>query len=64
MIDFQKKYPGQIYDFKSELEHDQIEYRIKFAGFSGKGSLFSREFARGTDFVCRDQKVIKNGEKS
>jgi hypothetical protein len=40
---------------------EEKESRIKSATVSGRVTLFTRTFGRGTDFICYDQSVLSNG---
>ncbi|CAF4122389.1 unnamed protein product [Adineta steineri] len=40
---------------------EEKESRIKSATVSGRITLFTRTFGRGTDFICYDQTVLSNG---
>ena len=44
-----------------ELDGSDVEKRVRFATTSGRVTLLTRAFGRGTDFVCRDDFVKANG---
>jgi hypothetical protein len=44
-----------------EVTASEKEEIIRMATSSGRISLFTRLFGRGTDFVCYDQRVLRNG---
>ncbi|KAL4489799.1 hypothetical protein ABPG72_022439 [Tetrahymena utriculariae] len=42
-------------------QSDKKQQLIKKATISGQVTLLTASFGRGTDFICRDQRVLKNG---
>ena len=53
------KHNAQI--LTEEANNQEKDYFVKQATISGKISLLTRTFGRGTDFVCRDDIVATNG---
>ncbi|KAL4489804.1 hypothetical protein ABPG72_022444 [Tetrahymena utriculariae] len=61
---------AELSDIKNDVEviteelstnNDKKQQLLKKATVSGQVTLLTSSFGRGTDFICRDQKVLNNG---
>ncbi|CAF0898623.1 unnamed protein product [Adineta steineri] len=50
-----------VFCLTEQASLQEKESRIKSATVSGRITLFTRTFGRGTDFICYDQTVLLNG---
>ncbi|CAF4640605.1 unnamed protein product [Rotaria socialis] len=50
-----------VFCLTEQTSLEEKESRIKSATVSGRVTLFTRTFGRGTDFICYDQTVLSNG---